>query len=75
MVAYVHWKEGDAFAELFVRWPDHRILANHAVPTGSHIGQITANNCSALDDHFAVEDDILGAAEHRVAAYLVSGGL
>lgn len=75
MIANVHGKEGDAFAKLFIGRSYHRVFANHTIPSGTHIGQIAAYYGPALYNHLAIEHNILGAAEHRVAAHLIAGCL
>jgi len=75
MVTNVHGKEGDSLAKLLIRRSDDGVPADHAVSPSPDIGQISTDYGAALDDHFAIEHDVLGAAEHRMPTDFVSGGL
>jgi len=75
MIPDVHGKESDSLAELLIRRSDDRVPADHAVSSSPDIGQISTDYGAALDDHFAIEHDVLGSAEHRVPTDFVSGGL
>lgn len=59
MIANVHGKEGDAFAELFVGRTYHRVLANNTVSSTADIRQVATYYGSTLHNHFAIEYNIL----------------
>lgn len=75
MIANVHGKEGDAFAELLVGRTYHRVLAYNTVTPTAHIRQIPTYYGAALYNHLAIEHYVLRATEHCLAAHFVAGGL
>jgi len=75
MLTDVHGKEGDSLAELFVRRSDDGVLANHTISSRPDIGQVAANDGAALYDHLAVQNNVLGTTEHRVATNFVTRSL
>jgi len=64
MVTNVHGKEGDSLAKLLIRRSDDGVPADHAVSPSPDIGQISTDYGAALDDHFAIEHDVLGVNVH-----------
>lgn len=62
-------------AELFVRRSNDGPFIDHTVAAGFHIGQVTPDDGTRLDNHLAVQNYVLGAAQDGVSADLVSGCL
>ena len=62
-------------AKLLEGGPDDGPGADDAVSTDPNVGQVPADDGLVLNDVFAVQHDVLGAAQHRQAAHSVSGRL
>lgn len=70
MIANVKWKKCDTFTELLERRPNDGVFWDDTEAAGAHIGEISADYCALVDDDFAMQDDVLAAAQDGLAIYL-----
>ncbi len=63
------------FAELLEGRSDDGLRADDAVTSDAHVGQVAADDGVRLHNVLPVKDDVLGAAQHRLAAHAVAGRL
>lgn len=75
MIADLEWEKGHAFAELFERRSDDGLARDDAVPADADVGQVPSDDGVALDDVLAIQDDVLGAAQHRLPGDAVARSL
>lgn len=69
---YLEGEEGDTLAELLEGRPDDGLAGDDAVSAHPHVGEVAPDDGLGLDDVLAVEDDVLGAAEHALATHSVA---